>query len=127
MKRLGEIKYHMILYEIHETKHSVYMVIDYLPGGELLKVISKKERIKEGSVKKIMKNFIRGLMEIHAKGIMNRDLKPENLMLKSKKRYEKVKIIDFGLAAIIDQKEYLYKRCGTPGFVAPEIIKFGNE
>lgn len=48
-------------------------------------------------------------------------------MLKSKRKYEKVKIIDFGLATVIKQKEYLYKRCGTPGFVAPEIIKYGNE
>ena len=58
---------------------------------------------------------------------MHRDLKPENLMLKSKRKYEKVKIIDFGLATVIKQTEYLYKRCGTPGFVAPEIIKYGNE
>lgn len=61
MRKLGRSKFHMILYEIHETTHSVYMVIDYLPGGELLKVISKKEKLKEGSVKKIMKNLLTGL------------------------------------------------------------------
>ena len=42
MKKLGYGKYHMNLYEIHETAHSVYMVVDYLPGGELLKVISTR-------------------------------------------------------------------------------------
>jgi hypothetical protein len=42
MRKLGFGKYHMNLYEIHETGHSVYMVVDYLPGGELLKVISTR-------------------------------------------------------------------------------------
>ena len=57
---------------------------------------------------------------------MHRDLKPENIMLASKKKLYSVKIIDFGLGTFIDIKEYLYKRCGTPGFVAPEVILKGN-
>jgi len=63
---------------------------------------------------------------MHSKGVMHRDLKPENLMLKGKKISD-VRIIDFGLSTFIDAEEYLYKRCGTPGFVAPEVIKHGEE
>jgi serine/threonine protein kinase len=57
---------------------------------------------------------------------MHRDLKPENLMLKNSRKLHNVKIIDFGLGTFVDVKEYLFKRCGTPGFVAPEVIHFGK-
>ena len=57
---------------------------------------------------------------------MHRDLKPENLMLANKKKIYSVKLIDFGLGTFIDEEDYLYKRCGTPGFVAPEIITKGD-
>ena len=65
MKKMGYSKYHMNLYEIHETQHSVYMVVDYLPGGELLKVLEKNDRLTESTVKKIMRNLLTGLNEIH--------------------------------------------------------------
>ena len=58
---------------------------------------------------------------------MHRDLKPENLMLKDKKKIYKLKIIDMGLGTCIQDKPYIYKRCGTPGFVAPEVIMYGKE
>ncbi len=54
MRKLGDGNHHMVMYEIHETKHSVYIVADLLPGGELLKVISKKEKLRETTVKKII-------------------------------------------------------------------------
>ena len=83
--------------------------------------------MKESTIRKLMKNICMGLNNIHKRGIMHRDIKPENLMLKSQKNIYNVKIIDFGLSMDVDQEEYLYKRCGTPGFVAPEIITKGNE
>lgn len=61
---------------------------------------------------------------LDSKKIMHRDLKPENMILKDKSKLidSTLKIIDFGLATKIDEEEYLFKRCGTPGYVAPEII-----
>lgn len=70
---------------------------------------------------------------MHERNIMHRDLKPDNLMIKSKKERCNVKLIDFGLASYTNSKNQLFRRCGTPGFVAPEIIsleqneKFYNE
>ena len=122
MRELSDGEHHMVMYEIHETKHSVYLVTDYLPGGELLNVISKSRRLQENSVKKIIKNILKGLEYCHEKRIMHRDLKPENLMLSSLENIHKIKIIDFGLAQFYDRNEYLFKRCGTPGFIAPEIL-----
>ena len=63
MRALGTKKgnFHMVFYEIHETTNSVYLVIEYLTGGELLKAIEKNKNLSETLIKKIMKNFIKGL------------------------------------------------------------------
>lgn len=55
---------------------------------------------------------------------MHRDIKPENLILKNKKSLDKntLKIVDFGLAEFYLEKYYLFHKCGTPGYVAPEIL-----
>lgn len=71
------------------------------------------------------RDILRGLAYLEEKDILHRDLKPENLILGSTEPIlqNRVKIVDFGLATPADVDEYLFKRCGTPGFVAPEIIK----
>ncbi len=55
---------------------------------------------------------------------MHRDLKPENLMLNIKNKFSSVKIVDFGLASLIDVDKYLFGRCGTTGFAAPEVLNY---
>ena len=55
---------------------------------------------------------------------MHRDLKPENLLLKTKKNDHDIVVADFGLATVTTLKDILFKRCGTPGFVAPEVLLF---
>ena len=59
---------------------------------------------------------------MHEMGIMHRDIKPENIVLKDKKKLSSLALIDFGLATYVKQEKYIYYRCGTPGFIAPEII-----
>ena len=114
----------MTLYEIHESKNSIYLVLELLEGGELFSLISKKRNLSIKVVHRIMDCLLKSLAYLQYKGIMHRDLKPENMILKDKKSLEKctLKLVDFGLAEICDKEEYLFKRCGTPGYVAPEII-----
>ena len=76
----------------------------------------------EKSVKRIMQNLLQILAYIHSKGIMHRDVKPENLMLRKKNNLEEICLIDFGLSTFIDLDDYLYRRCGTPGYVGPEVV-----
>ncbi len=57
---------------------------------------------------------------------MHRDLKLTNLMFKEKNQLTELKIVDFGLAQRIDAEKYLFKRCGTPGYIAPEVINLGS-
>lgn len=55
---------------------------------------------------------------------MHRDIKPENLLLKSKENLHDIVIADFGLATLLDANEFIFKQCGTPGFIAPEILHY---
>ena len=76
-----------------------------------------------------MKRFLEGLAFIASKQIMHRDIKQENLMFKYKEKHDKpyeLVLIDFGLSSFDYVQEYIYRRCGTPGFVAPEIIKLNK-
>ena len=71
-----------------------------------------------------MKHLVKALHYIHSKGIMHRDLKPENILFQKKNDYSSLKIADFGLATFTTDFPYVYPKCGTPGFVAPEGIHF---
>jgi serine/threonine protein kinase len=71
-----------------------------------------------------MKCIIKALAYMDSKKIMHRDLKPDNMIMKTHDNLENchLKLVDFGLSTVCDVPEYLFKRCGTPGFVAPEVI-----
>jgi len=83
--------------------------------------IKAKHKFTIHETKIIMKNLIDGLAHMHSKKIMHRDLKPENILFKLQDKPE-VAIADLGLATKADIKEYMFVRCGTPGFVAPEVV-----
>ncbi len=59
---------------------------------------------------------------MHSQGIMHRDLKLENILFRKQSCYESLVLADFGLATKVDEPSYIYCRCGTPGYVAPEVI-----
>ena len=59
---------------------------------------------------------------MHSKNIMHRDLKVENILFREPNKPESLVIADFGLATHVNDKVYLFCRCGTPGYVAPEVI-----
>ena len=69
----------------------------------------------------ILKQILSALKHLAEKRIIHRDLKPENIMFKKQNSLD-LGICDFGLATYADEEKYLFVRCGTPGFVAPEII-----
>lgn len=117
-------QYVMNLEEVHESKNSIYLVLELLEGGELFNHISSKNSITIADIYRVMRCLIEALAYIADKKIMHRDLKPENMILKDKGKLEHstLKLVDFGLSTKCDISEYLFKRCGTPGYVAPEII-----
>ena len=112
------------LYETYETTKYIHLLLPYLEGGELFDKIKSKGLYRESDARPVMQNFISALEYLHAKNIVHRDLKPENLLLASKMNNWDLKIADFGLATVIeDQSKKLYLRCGSPGYVAPELLQ----
>lgn len=116
------------LHEVHETKNSIYLVMDYIEGGDLSQYITKHGPSSEQIVINITYGLLRGLQELESESILHRDLKPANIMLKRHLNItpDDVVIVDFGLAADRDDKHPIFKRCGTPGFIAPEVIAIRN-
>ncbi|CAD8075069.1 unnamed protein product [Paramecium primaurelia] len=108
------------LHEVYETQNSIYFILDILKGGELLTRV-KSQPLSAPNLQKLMYNLMKALCHLHSKKCIHRDLKPENLLLKEKDNDTDVVIADFGLACFLNE-DILFKRCGTPGFVAPEIL-----
>ncbi|KAJ4720203.1 Non-specific serine/threonine protein kinase [Melia azedarach] len=111
----------MQLYEVMASKSKIYFVIEYAKGGELFRKVSKG-KLKEDTVRKYFQQLIRAIDFCHSRGISHRDLKPENLLLDENGI---LKVSDFGLSALAESKHQdglLHTTCGTPAYVAPEVI-----
>jgi len=110
------------LYDVYENESYIYLILELLHGGELFERIIKKGIYTEKDAAILMEKMLSALDCMHSKNMMHRDIKPENLILKDMENNYDVKIADFGLATYVTQGELLFKRCGTPGYVAPEIL-----
>ena len=112
------------LYETYETTKYIHLLLPYLEGGELFEKIKSKGLYRESDARPVMRNFLSALEYLHRHRVVHRDLKPENLLLASKDNNWDLKIADFGLATVIeDPTKKLYLRCGSPGYVAPELLQ----
>ncbi|CAD8208038.1 unnamed protein product [Paramecium octaurelia] len=116
----GLIKMH----EVFEDDSHVLLVQDYLQGGELQQYIKRNQKCSEQIVASILATLLDSLDYLHKQNILHRDLKPENMILRKSGVLEDVVIADFGLADFYNPLgNYMFQRCGTPGFVAPEILQ----
>jgi calcium/calmodulin-dependent protein kinase-4 len=98
------------------------LVLDLLEGGELFDRIIEKGHFRESDAANCFAQMVLALKYLHDKQIVHRDLKPENLLFATKANDSAIKLIDFGLAGSI--KDGLLKTpCGTPNYVAPEILR----
>lgn len=109
------------LFDIFDTKHHLYLVMEICTGGELFDAICE-QNFTEKDAAKVVKQITEALIYLHQQGIVHRDLKPENLLYASEKK-EHIKLMDFGLAKALDQNDAtLETRCGTLHYVAPEVL-----
>ncbi|KAF5184556.1 CBL-interacting serine/threonine-protein kinase [Thalictrum thalictroides] len=110
------------LKEVMATKGKIFFVMEYVKGGELFAKIYKG-KLKEDVAKKYFQQLISAVDFCHSRGVSHRDLKPENLLLDEN---GDLKISDFGLSALPEQLRndgLLHTQCGTPAYVAPEVLR----
>ncbi len=100
------------------------IVTSRLTGGELFDRIVNVHPMgySEKTASKLIKKLVQSIQYLHKKGIVHRDLKPENLIYANFSDDSEVKITDFGLAKIATGHSYLTTACGTPNYVAPEVL-----
>ncbi|KAJ3260157.1 hypothetical protein HK103_001233 [Boothiomyces macroporosus] len=111
------------LYEMFEFNGKIFLVMELVTGGELFDEITQRGTFNERDAAAIVQKILSAIKYLHEMGIVHRDLKPENLLLSDRTRNPRVKISDFGLSKIFKETDILKTACGTPGYVAPEILK----
>jgi len=123
MKKVDHVNI-LKLIEIFEDDENVYIVMELVDGSELFDRIVDKGYYSEKSTVHIVKQILHAVKYLHEQGIAHRDLKPENLLCSGEGSHEVVKIADFGLSKIFagEKGEELQTSCGTPGYVAPEVL-----
>lgn len=108
------------LHEVLASRTKIYIILEFITGGELFDKIVRHGRLSEAEARIYFQQLIEGVDYCHSKGVYHRDLKPENLLLDSQGN---LKISDFGLSALPEQGVSLLRTtCGTPNYVAPEVL-----
>lgn len=110
------------LEEIFESKSHLYLVMQLVSGGELFDRIIEKGFYTEKDASKLILQILDAVKYLHDMGIVHRDLKPENLLYYSMDEDSKIMISDFGLSKIEGSGSVMSTACGTPGYVAPEVL-----
>ncbi|KAH9623959.1 hypothetical protein KSS87_016218 [Heliosperma pusillum] len=110
------------LYEVLASKTKIYMVLEYVHGGELFDKIASRGKLPEKEGRRLFQQLVDGVGYCHDKGVFHRDLKLENILIDGKGN---IKVSDFGLSALPQHSGsdgLLHTTCGSPNYVAPEIL-----
>ncbi|XP_062996182.1 ribosomal protein S6 kinase alpha-1 isoform X1 [Elgaria multicarinata webbii] len=114
---------HPFIVKLHyafQTEGKLYLILDFLRGGDLFMRLSKEVMFTEEDVKFYLAELALGLGHLHRLGIVYRDLKPENILLDDEGH---IKLTDFGLSKeAIDHEKKAYSFCGTVEYMAPEVV-----
>ena len=97
--------------------------MEVMSGGELFDRIVQKSYYNEKEARDLVKILLEAINYMHERNIVHRDLKPENLLLQNRENDSDIRLADFGFAKRVQGKLSLSTQCGTPGYVAPEILK----
>ncbi len=111
------------LYDVIKTERSFCLVLEHCGGGDLHKFLKKHERFSEATTRHFMCQLAAGLLFLRANGLMHRDLKPQNLLLSSDSMDATLKIADFGFARVLTEATMTDTLCGSPQYMAPEIMQ----
>lgn len=124
IRMMREVNFYRVLkmIEIYEGENYVYCLCELYPGTDLLNAIIKRGSQPESKALAITWQILEALSYLHSKKIMHRDVKPENIMFKGTQENIDIGMVDLGFATFEEDYRKLFVRCGTPGYVAPEIL-----
>jgi len=108
------------LYEVIETPREIFLVMEFVAGGELFDYIVNQGRLDEKEARRFFQQIVSGIEYCHMHRVVHRDLKPENLLLSGPDKH--VKVADFGLSNMMHDGSFLKTSCGSPNYAAPEVI-----
>uniref|UniRef100_A0A6U0RIX2 Protein kinase domain-containing protein n=2 Tax=Micromonas pusilla TaxID=38833 RepID=A0A6U0RIX2_MICPS len=125
---LSEVQHSNIVKLIctYVTPSKVFIVTELAAGGELLERIIEHGKFAEEDARSVIHQVLQGVEYLHMRKVVHRDLKLENILLSDKTPQAKVKIADFGLARFFADDSELRTICGSPLYVAPEILDIGT-
>ncbi|XP_036433541.1 calcium/calmodulin-dependent protein kinase type 1D [Colossoma macropomum] len=121
---LRKIKHENIvaLEDIYESSDHLYLIMQLVSGGELFDRIVEKGFYTEKDASTLIRQVLDAVNYLHSMGIVHRDLKPENLLYFNPQDGSKIMISDFGLSKMEGTGDVMSTACGTPGYVAPEVL-----
>eukprot|EP01135_Chromosphaera_perkinsii_P000376 Nk52_evm23s78 gene=Nk52_evmTU23s78 len=115
------------IHEVFETDKTLYIVLELVRGGELFDKIIQDGHFSEKQSKFLFYQMLVAVKYLHDKGITHRDLKPENVLLSNKELDSCiVKITDFGLSKLVGENSFMKTVCGTPSYLAPEVVSIAG-
>ncbi|XP_071873350.1 phosphorylase kinase gamma isoform X2 [Bombus fervidus] len=120
LRRVAGHPYIIELHDVFESSTFIFLIFEICKNGELFDYLTSVVTLSEKKTRYIMRQVFEGVQHVHNQGIVHRDLKPENILLDDNLN---VKITDFGFARLLKAGEKLYDLCGTPGYLAPEVLK----
>lgn len=108
------------LYDVYESRKNLFLVLEYVGGGELFDYLVSKGRLNIIEAKRFFRQIVSAIHYCHHYLVCHRDLKPENLLLDDKKN---IKIADFGMASVQVEDGMLETSCGSPHYACPEVVR----
>ncbi|XP_054270973.1 serine/threonine-protein kinase unc-51 isoform X1 [Macrosteles quadrilineatus] len=131
LKELRELNHENVvaLLDCKESANHVFLVMEYCNGGDLADYLSVKGTLSEDTIKLFLRQLAGAMKALHAKGVVHRDLKPQNILLSHsgnrpspQPQHIKLKIADFGFARFLQDGVMAATLCGSPMYMAPEVI-----
>lgn len=108
------------LHDVFESETFIFLVFELCKNGELFDHLTSVVALTEKKTRYIMRQLLEALEHVHNHSVVHRDLKPENILLDDQMN---IKLTDFGFARVLSKGEKLTDLCGTPGYLAPEVLK----
>ncbi len=121
MLRIVDYPHLLRIHKIYEGENNIYCVGDHFSGGTLYDYIKEHGKPSESHSIQIVRQLLDALKYLEENSLIHRDIKPENIIFEDDS-LQSVALVDFGFMTRVSEYSKLFTRCGTPGYVAPEVL-----